>query len=1042
MLLLGSVSEEPEADGSPAALPDATVAAEARHDDAPTQAGRDIEREQARRRLRQELFEIPAEPIRIERFVVLSRLGQGGMGVVYAAYDERLDRKVAIKVMLPGGEQERARERMLQEARALARIVHPNIVAVHEVGELGPQIYIAMEFVRGCTLHAWLHERERPWPEVLEVFRRAGQGLAAAHAGGFVHRDFKPHNVMVGDDGSVKVLDFGLARPVEGPRAPPATEPGDAPADPAHAEEPTADHPPSTERPSLTRAGALIGTPAYMAPELHHRAPASARSDQFAFCVALFQGLYGMHPFPGQSTMAIIEAIISGRRREPPEDSAVPAWVRRVVLRGLAVDPADRFPSMGALLDALAEDPGARGRRRLAVVAGVVALFGGGFAVAQLGAGRPEPCPDARGLVASAWGDDRRETVAGAIAGSGSPHAGDTWARLEPALDAYSGQWAVAYEDACEAHRQGIQSDALYDRRVACLEQRRTGLLTLVDVLEDADADVVDRAVTAVAGLPGLERCADVEALLTEVAPPPEDIASTVAARRDRLAQAKAHEDAGRLDEALRLVGEVLASPEVVVYPPLEAEALLRQGSAYMGAGQGPAADDSLARAIWSALHVGHDRVAAEAAALRVYARAEQLGQPVEASAELPWAEAMATRTNDPRLRGLFLHNAGAVHLRRGDIEQGLVSFRSALAIRREVLPPDHPDIALSLGNVGRAELERSHFEDAVTSLREAAERVDASLGPRHPQRALLATILAMPLMEQGRWAEAEAELARAEAIYTERLGADALPQYHVRRAQGELSRRRRHWEPARRRFDEALALAEKLVGADHPMLAEARFGSAEVQVAQGRIEEGRALALSTATALETALGSDHHYVVQAQIVVGRLLLAAGQPDAAHERFERALAHERAQVPPDPARLSWALGWVGRAQLELGDTAAAEHALRESLQGLEAALPPDSPPVGDAAQRLAEACWAAADADRAELLFARAAEIMARTRAPEDPELAWLRFLHARAQARVAGTIGAAPRATAKRALERLTTEPGWAAEAAEVRSWLAAELP
>ncbi len=299
----------------------------------PVEPPRDAPLEVARmrRNVRSQLFGGDPQPTRIGRFRLLECIGRGGMGVVWSARDDELDRTVAIKLLRP----ELSGSDLTAEARALARLAHPNVVSVFDVGVHEGQRFIAMEFVRGQTLRRWL--ATAPSLEaVLDVFAASGRGLAAAHAVELVHRDFKPDNVLVGEDGRPRVLDFGLARPPDG-------EPGSPPAVPLDA------NPLAT---TLTQAGLLVGTPAYMAPEQHLGDPADARSDQFAFAVALYEALVGQLPFRGDDLRTLSLAIVRGRISPPPA-GVVPPPVAEVLARALAVSPADRFASMDALLDAL-----------------------------------------------------------------------------------------------------------------------------------------------------------------------------------------------------------------------------------------------------------------------------------------------------------------------------------------------------------------------------------------------------------------------------------------------------------------------------------------------------------------------------------------------------------------------------------------------------------------------------------------------------------------------------------------------------------------
>ena len=287
-------------------------------------------------------------PTQLGRYVVTGTLGSGGMGDVYEAHDPDLDRKVAIKLL-------HARSsslRLVREARALARLAHPNVVAVHDVGTFEGRSFVAMELVDGTTLRAWMDERPRPWREVLDMFSHAGQGLAAAHAAGLVHRDFKPENVMIGRDGRVRVLDFGIV--------------GSAPTDGEEVAFAAAGADPDR----MTVEGGIMGTPAYMAPEQFRSEEVDARADQFGFCVALWEALHAARPFAGDNLRALTHWVLTGTIEEPPPGRAAPSWLRRLLVRGLSVDKEARYPSMDALLaDAAkgteAEDASARlvGRR-------------------------------------------------------------------------------------------------------------------------------------------------------------------------------------------------------------------------------------------------------------------------------------------------------------------------------------------------------------------------------------------------------------------------------------------------------------------------------------------------------------------------------------------------------------------------------------------------------------------------------------------------------------------------------------------------------
>jgi tetratricopeptide (TPR) repeat protein len=320
------------------------------------------------------------------RYLVLDLLGQGGLGRVFAAYDPELDRRVAIKLLDPAGHGAVApadlRARLLREAQALAKLRHPNVVAVHDVGIVDTQVFVAMELVDGCTLRDWLLAKERSWSEIRDAFVEVAVGLAAVHDAGLVHRDIKPTNILVGNDGRVHIADFGLARALGPEESMPRVEslrPRESALDAV-----------------LTASGNVMGTPAYMAPEQHRGARVDARADQFGFGVALFEALHGTRPFAG-STSAQLAAAASAGAVVEIDARHVPTWLRRVALRGIAADPADRFTSMHEMLTALQQD---RRTRRWRAIAGAGGLVLGGAALWGLViAPALAPGPDAREAV-------------------------------------------------------------------------------------------------------------------------------------------------------------------------------------------------------------------------------------------------------------------------------------------------------------------------------------------------------------------------------------------------------------------------------------------------------------------------------------------------------------------------------------------------------------------------------------------------------------------------------------------------------------------
>jgi serine/threonine protein kinase len=645
----------------------------------------------------------------IGRYTILALVGKGGMGEVYAAYDPELDRKVALKLLLGSrlGGDGRSQARLLREAKAIAKLSHGNVVVVHDAGTFQDRVFVAMEFVEGRTLKEWLAEAPRSRREILDVFGAAARGLAAAHAAGLVHRDFKPHNVMVGKEGGVRVMDFGLAREIGGQRdddaaggGPPEIEPGPGGLEGTG---------------TLTRTGEIVGTPLYMAPEQFLGGTTDARTDQFSFCVALYQALYGSHPFGGNSVPDILSRVVAGELQPPPAKHDVPAWLRRVLLRGLSVDAAARWPSMAELMAALESDP-ARARRRWAATAGVTVLVAAAVVTLVRDPRRAEAlCRGGPPRLDNVWEPPspsggprpRADAVKAAFAATGLAPAQvqaqvtDQWQRVSTLLDRYAGEWLGMYRDTCEATQvRGEQSAETMDLRMTCLDQRRVALGALTDILRTADRAVVAAAVDAANALPALATCADVKLLRTDVEPPRDAAtAARVGELRQRLAVAKALNDTAQRSRAIAEAAALEREARALGYRPLLAEVLVLSGAIQNGsAGGAPPAAERLTEAALTALAVKRDDLAAEAGANLVGVVGYALNRHDEAQHWVRFTRAVLARMGPGHelLESRVVQAEALMKMQDGDLEASLALARQAAAIKRRVLPPDHPDIATS----------------------------------------------------------------------------------------------------------------------------------------------------------------------------------------------------------------------------------------------------------------------------------------------------------------------------------------------------------
>jgi serine/threonine protein kinase len=422
-------------------------------------------------------------------------LGEGGMGVVWAAHDPDLERAVAIKVLRYAEASQQLRQRLLREARAMAKLKHPNVLTVYEVGTVGDRDYIAMELVDGMSLDNWLALGPTP-DEIWSAVLAAGRGLAAAHEAGVVHRDFKPHNVLRSRGGRVLVTDFGLARGMlaETDRASlGATATLDDEVTPfgATLEAPRTSSPASASHASaesllaspLTQTGALIGTPAYMAPEQYRGAPPDPRTDQFAFCVTAWQALTGERPFKG-TTLDEMRTAASGGVAHI--QTKLPGEVRAVLARGLDPVAAQRWPSLEGLLDELERAGAAPARRRrrigtLAAGAGAVALAATMFLGNRSGSHVRTGCDDPDQQFGEAWSPAIRATLAQRMGADGV-------GRIAVQLDNYAERWIESYAKACRG-RPAKQAQ----QRIACLEGLRDHAAAITTMLGDVDKQVLEK---------------------------------------------------------------------------------------------------------------------------------------------------------------------------------------------------------------------------------------------------------------------------------------------------------------------------------------------------------------------------------------------------------------------------------------------------------------------------------------------------------------------------------------------------------------------
>ncbi|MGO8999965.1 MAG: protein kinase domain-containing protein [Polyangiaceae bacterium] len=890
----------------------------------------------------------------IGRYVVVDHLGAGGMGSVYAAYDTQLARRVAVKVLRPDALIADGRARLLREAQAMARLAHPNVVSVHDVGEYGDDVFIAMEYIEGRTLKAWMREGHA-WREALAVLKAAGRGLAAAHAAGLVHRDFKPENVLIGNDGRVVVADFGIARaqspePTEPERAPsssraPSTD--HAPALSAEAVTSPGSSPGSSTEPSaletpLTETGALIGTAGYMAPERAFEFHDDARSDQFSFAVTLYRVLYGQPPFVYSNVSTYLTALLSAPR-PPPAGTRVPAWVHAVISRGLEYEAANRFASMEDLLAALDRDP-TRRRRLWALALATIGLAGG----AVLGWEHQrsvvrEECKVGERLMAETWNPGVRDTVGAAIRATDAPRAAEIAERTERVLGDWAAAWTSAHREASEATRlRGIESTTTMNIRLDCLERERGQTAALIDRLAHPDRVIARHALLAAYELPQPRVCWEPNAARAAALPEAPAPRARVLALERLVAEASALSVTGGCDKVIPVLTQGIEEARAIPHRESEAALLLFRSECERERGGPDEAVATRQEAFAAAIAAGDDSLAASIAAKVAFELGDDLAKVHEAERWLKIGRGVLEREgHDDRAEAELLVSEASTLSGEGYPERTLKIHERAILLLTKVYGPESPALASELNNFSTDLGSVGQKEESIVQLRRGIAISESVFGPKDPMLHVDYNNLGVAYTLLGRYDEAREALDHA-LVLVGPLGetnSNAIVVWASMAVLENLAGR-----PNVALDDASRAMAIAKVSGDNgarflPCLFEER-GTALLSSGDPRgAIEACAHALKLQEELEV-IGPDKLYTDDALTCLGRAELAVGKVDDAIAHLERGVTLKKRDwkeaFPFAEFALAKALGAAGRDPGRARELA--ESALRElrGATGVEA----------------------------------------------------------------------------------------------------------
>jgi tetratricopeptide (TPR) repeat protein len=848
------------------------------------------------------------------RYVVVDVVGHGGMGVVYAAYDTQLDRKLAIKLLRRdvsnSDDAAEVQSRMFREAQAMARLTHPNVVAVFDVGTFDERVFLAMEFVDGWTLKEWL-KTPRPWRERLAVLKAAGRGLAAAHAVGLVHRDFKPDNVLVGKDGRVLVTDFGLARMAS------PDEPASGPEASGRRPRVIADLPIEATSHSISRSpldapltltGSVLGTVGYMPLEQAFGEVTNAWTDQFSYCATAYVALYGERPFPGDDLHSYVTAV--GRPlREPPKGAEIPAWVHRALARGLSQEPKDRFPSMEALLHALSDDPAIRRRRWATGAAAAVALGLAIWGGVRGGARAGGECVVDTNELEGVWGDEMKPELRASFTAAAGADGAETAARVEKVLDGAAAKWLSMRGEVCTAARvHHQQTDDVRRMRDECLDRRRTEMRALTTMFRQADAQVVKRALDASYGLTSVTFCADVQGLKASAGLPDDPAArSHVLEARGLLARAGSLSATGKYDDALRLAESAATIARESRHDSTLAESLLIVGDVKKNLGDFVGAEPPLTEATWTAMAAGTDAITARAAGLAAFVVGAKLRRTSEAHVWLGLAESAIKRMGGSEEIEAEVANDKAGVLAEGDWqpEQALEIGDRVVRTYQRIFGT-HPKTARAIYSHG---VDYSYLGDHA----KACSYFETSLamseqigGPTYTEVGRASYVLGDCLSAQGEFTRGEQSLERALGVF-DRTAApywSAITLQSLVRAklmQGDIPAALAAGRRARDYMAKVSSTAVLVPIVDVPT-ADALMASGDVAEALGLCDEALAIEEQTGQLEpQKVLGWD------ALRCRGDALVRSGHPKDAIPLLERSLTLPRRIYPGDLARTRFAL---------------------------------------------------------------------------------------------------------------------------------------
>jgi len=890
---------------------------------------------------------LPASGEMVGRYKILERLGMGGFGVVFRAHDTQLERDVALKLWrvdaLSSGDEARIDD-LVEEARALAKLSHPNIMAVYDAGREGERVFLAGELIEGASLYAktCVGEHEVSPEDLARWMAQCAYGLAAAHDVGLIHRDVKPDNILIGDDGRARIVDFGLSTS--------AFAADDAP----------------------ELAGPLAGTPAYMSPEELRGEPASELSDQYSLCASFYEACHGKRLVTAESIETLKAS--ADTPQIPVFDKRLPARLRKVLRQGLQTEPSQRHASMAALAAALRP----KGASRIVpfVFGSVVAVAAGVAVLWTSEQDAKRDCSVVAAPMKRVWSAERAALVQKSFGMFGSRFAKEAFARVDASLTTYSGQWQSAAIAACEAtYHEQRTSEAMFDRQMLCLDRRLGEVESLVGFMTEADLALMKQAPRAVSQLVALSHCSDREAL-SNLPPLPDDPEQRKRLRtlEATLAKAEGSRFAGRYEEATNVADDAMAQSKALGYAPLEAEAAFELGYVWSYRSDVEKSVVLLEEAHHKALASRDFRTSARAA-VELVLLFGSFARDYEKAAE--WTKhadsAVAAAGNDKLLRSNLENNLGDIARQQSKLEEALQHHQIALDLRKELYGPSDRSVAQSLNNLGMVKHEMGEYAAAASYYYEALGIFRSVLGEHHPHVGATAGNLASLYLDIDNPEKADELFALALEIALDTHGEASLAalraRFNATTVLGELGEQDKAYEQllvlvdvaaknfpeerltlsqvtnslgviatqlgkftlAEKHFRDAIELYREVHGEKHPDVFLAKFNLAQALSRQGRAKEAQTLMDEVVKGYMEVAGPEHPMTANALSTRAEIFLKLGRADKAALDLRGAEAIHKAQDGSPVRRADLEILW-GQQRWLAGEKAEARSRVENALR--------------------------------------------------------------------------------------------------------------